>query len=231
MKRLSFLSLSLLGFFLFTGFEVFSQYHPNDPRVEVTGVAFKELIPDRLFFDITLSEKDARTKMNALERDLQRALRDAGVDVEKQLKVKDAFGSLESRLLRKNEVQNTKTFELELRTAADLDAVLTQLSEKKITEIVLNRMEHSAINEELLELKKEAIMDAKNKADVLAATLSQRVGAAVYIVDTSMPSTVIRMRGTSSLKMMADMEELALLDIKPIRLESRLNVHFRLLAD
>ncbi|MGY6559171.1 MAG: SIMPL domain-containing protein [Nitritalea sp.] len=227
--RLSFLSLSMLGMLLFSGFEAFSQYHPNDPRVEVTGMATKELIPDRLFFDITLSEKDARTKMNTLERDLQRALRDAGVDVEKQLKVKDAFGSLESRLLRKNEVQNTKTFELELKNAAEVDAVLLQLSEKKITEIALNRMEHSAIEKELLALKKEAIVDAKNKAEVMAATLNQQVGPAVYIVDTYTPNTVVRLRGSAAVKMMADMEELALLDIKPIRLESRLQVHFRLL--
>jgi uncharacterized protein YggE len=110
---------------------------------------------------------------------MRAALKSAGVDVEKDLKVNDMSNSLKKR----NDVTTSRSYQLKLTSAAQLTNVVNKFNGLRISNAQVTRTANSKMAEYRKEVRVEAIKAAKENAQTLAEAIGQSIGAAVWIYD------------------------------------------------
>lgn len=151
--------------------------------VQVNGVAEQEITPDRITLSITINERDSKGKISVEEqqRTMITALKKLGIDVEKQLRVVD----LSSTFFKRNNSVATAQYRLELHDAATVSRAWQALDRLGISQVSVERLSHSKIEALRVEVRKEAIRAARQKASELAEAIGQQIGKCFYIYDTS----------------------------------------------
>lgn len=78
--------------------------------VEVTTKADREVVPDKIYLSVTISEKENKGKISVekQEKEMIKKLKDAGIDVEKNLSVSDMTGFYQKYILRKDQIMEKK---------------------------------------------------------------------------------------------------------------------------
>ena len=93
--------------------------------IQVYGRAEKEITPDEFYLQIVINERDSKGKISveSQQREMIAALKRAGVDVEKQLKV----ANLSSEFFKKNTSVASAKYQLQLGSAAEVSKVWQEL--------------------------------------------------------------------------------------------------------
>ena len=109
--------------------------------IEVSGRAEKELSPDEIYLDITITEKDNRGKVSIerQEKSLFKRLASIGIDLTKDLQISDISSSLEKFFLKKNAILLTKSYVLKVNGTSQLTALFEQLEQEGITDVKITR--------------------------------------------------------------------------------------------
>ncbi len=148
-------------------------------RIEVTGTAEKEIVPDQLFFHITLREyRDGKDKvaLRDLEQRLRQAVRKAGLADDK-LRLADAQGYQPYWAKKKDQdFMATKQYVLELSTPEAIGSVLEQLDSRGIAYTNIGRYWHSQMEQLRRETRVAAMRDAQQKAEYLLEAVGNRRG-------------------------------------------------------
>jgi len=169
----------LLVLFLGTLALGMAQSKENDfleqPYIEVTGTAMMEVVPDEIYVKIILREKDQRgkTELEQQEKKLFQTLQKVGIDVKKDLAVRNKLKSGAMKL--------RKEYVLLLHDVNALDRVFAGLEQMGGVEAEVERVDHSQIEKLRREVKEDAIKVAKEKATGLAAAIGQSIKEAIYI--------------------------------------------------
>ncbi len=154
-------------------------------KIDVTGSAEQEVLPDKILVSITLQEymKDnkIRVDMLVLEAQLQKAVADAGLSKE-SLTVGNISGYRNwwGRKKPTNFLEN-KTYILTVANLAKIDGILNRIDEKGIASTNIDRYEYSKITELRKEIKIKALQAAKEKATYLLAGIGETLGEALEI--------------------------------------------------
>lgn len=201
--------------------------------IEVKGVAELELVPNEIYLNIFLDEKDTKNKesIEQLEQKMFAALKKAGVDLEKQLSVSDFSSNLKNHLLKSSNVHKSKKFELVVYDSQTLAKVFVLLEEIKISNVSVLRVDHSEIQKFKKQVKINAIKAGKEKAEALTEAIGQKIGKAIYINENSshyrndIANTTFQIRGASSLAKM----KIPALDFQEIKLKYSVHLRFELL--
>jgi len=176
--------------------------------IEVVGKAEMEVTPDRIYIQIRLNEKDLKNKESLVEKesDMIKKLEEIGIDVSKDLLVKDISSSFKYYLITKNEILLSKEYQVLVRDSKIVSKIFIELEKVGISNISIERVENSKITEFRKEVKINAIKAAKEKAEYLANAVNQQIGRAIYIkeIDNNNgfitgASNTILIRGSSSL--------------------------------
>ncbi|HTF29815.1 MAG TPA: SIMPL domain-containing protein [Flavitalea sp.] len=164
----------------------------DQPYVEVAGYSDTLVTPDLIYLSITLSEKDAKNKTSVeeLETKMVETLKQLGIDVEKKLTVSDLLSNYKNYWLKKNDIIKSKSYELEVNTAAMTAQVLGALEDIGISRVDVARLEHSQMKTIENEVRHRAVLDAQTKARSLASALMQQVGPAIHITDLSVQNAL-----------------------------------------
>ncbi len=148
-------------------------------RIEVTGMAEKEIVPDQLFLNITLREyRDGKDKVliGDLEQRLRQSVRKAGLADDK-LRLADAQGYQNYWTKKKDQdFMATKQYVLELRTPEAIGTVLAQLDSRGIAYTNVGRYWHSQMEQLRRETRVAAMRDAQQKAEYLLEAVGSRRG-------------------------------------------------------
>ena len=112
MKRL--ILLAAVAFFALPAAAQMQEAFPS--YIQVNGRAEKEITPDEFYLQIIINERDSKGKISveSQQRDMIAALKRAGVDVEKQLKM----ANLSSEFFKKNTSVATAKYQLQLGSSA-----------------------------------------------------------------------------------------------------------------
>ena len=163
----------------------------NTPYVETTASVDSLVIPDRIYMNIRLDESDSKGKVSVeeLEKRMESALKDAGIDIEKQLSLGNLGSNFSKYFLRKKDVSKVKLYELILYDAESLTKVLINLEKVKISNVSLRKVEYSKAEELGLILRGQAVAKAKVNAENLVKPLNQTIGNAIAINDTNIFGT------------------------------------------
>lgn len=192
----------LVGLFLTFTLSAFSQVGEKNfidqNFIEVTGKAELDIVPDLIYLKIILSEKDNKNKqsLNEIEKSMIGKLTDIGVDINKDLSIKDFASNFKNYWLSKSDIVLTKEYQLIVHETKTLQKVFFELQNLGISNLTIEKLDHSKIEKFREDVKNNAIKAAKNKAESLTSTINQSIGKAIYIqeLDNHMFSNALQGR-------------------------------------
>jgi uncharacterized protein YggE len=153
------------------------------PYVEVTGKAEMEIVPNEIYVDITINEQDNKAKKSVeqLEREMKAALQKIGINVEKDLRVKDISSAFEQYWYKSNQIRTVKEYQLLVRSATELGSAVQTIEGVGISNLRIERVSHSDIQKLRREVKVNAAKDARQKATDLTQAVEQKLGKCLHL--------------------------------------------------
>lgn len=179
-------TLSLLFFALMTiHVQAQNKNFIDVPYLETSATADTLVVPDRIFFNILVNEKDAKGDMTfeQLLVKMEEALKKLGINTNDDLELSDLVSNFKKHILKGQDIQKTKFYTLMVKDATTAGKVIVALEAIGISNVSLNKFENSKKAQIMLALKAKAIKKSKEYADVMAGGLNQKVGAAIFISD------------------------------------------------
>lgn len=150
--------------------------------IEVTGKSIKEITPDMIYMNILISEKDnKRVNLKAIEKKMIRSLGKIGVNLKKDLKLRDFSSNFQHYFIKKTDVKLTKEYELIVHSGVMASKALESLKEVGVANVTITKLRYSKIEEVRLAAKIAAIKAAKEKATLLTNEIGESIGKVLYI--------------------------------------------------
>lgn len=226
--------LSLMALLCATSLFAQSKSFLDTPYLETSSQVDTLVTPDKIYLNITIQEKDSKGRVSVEEQENKMAsrLKALGIDLDKQLVIKDFSSNFKKYFLRDKEVLKSKQYSLLVYSGKQVGDVMVALEQLDIANAFVEKTEYSKMDALELELKSRAIKKAKLKAEALTKPLGQKVGMAIHIVDNSQPyyprydqAPRMELKAVS-----ADMGQAQPLDIdfEKIKVETMVNVKFAL---
>jgi uncharacterized protein len=169
---------------LFVSLTTFAQKNFIDQNyLEVFGKAEKEIAPNEIYLRINISESDNKGKesLELLEKNMLLKLESLGIDLKKQLVLKDMSSNFRNYWLKKQDIFTAKEYELVVYKASTAGKVFRELESLGISNMDIVRVDHSELDSLRNILKSEAIEKSRETAEMLTAPLKQKVGRALFI--------------------------------------------------
>jgi uncharacterized protein len=204
-------------------------------KIDVTGSAEQEVLPDKIFVSITLQEymKDNKTRVDmlVLEAQLQKAVAEAGLSKE-SLTVGNISGYRNWWGKKKpTTFLENKTYVLTVVNLAKIDGILNRIDEKGIASTNIDRYEYSKITELRKEIKIKALQAAKEKASYLLAGIGETLGEALEIHEVEegyqQQPVYSNMMMRSAAMDVAPMQE-STVDVQKIKVRYEMKASFRI---
>ncbi len=162
----------------------------KDPikKIEVTGTAELEIVPDELYFTISLKEyfKDEKNQKDktALETLEKNKLIDAvkSTGTLKNLSVSGVTGYREWTGKKKPQhFLAGKQFQLKLSNANNINDLMAKVDDRGVEYVNMSRVEHSKKEEFRRQVKINALKAAKEKAGYLLESIGEKLGEVLEI--------------------------------------------------
>lgn len=230
----------ILFLLLFSSIGLSAQYKNfiDQNFIELNGTAEIEIIPNEIFLKIILNENDFKTKisLSQMEKTMMEILQKLKIDVKKDLSVLDMTSNFKSYWLKSKDIKTIKEFELKVSDAKTAGAVMRELETVQISNINIDRVDHSDMEKFKTEVKVQAIKSAKLKAEQLAEAIGQKCGRALqiqeqnYNVYNALQGRIAGVNANIRIKGLAEdhMESSPEIDFEKIKLESSIRVNFAL---
>ncbi len=198
--------------------------------IEVTARAEKEVAPDEIYVRIVLDESKYKNQsLASLEKKLNKTLAKSGIDVAKQLRIKDLSSTFTPKFLGKK-ATTVQEYSLLINETATLLRVFHNLDDAGFSDFEIEKLDHSQIEDLRREVKIEAMKNAALKASDLAQAVGQTAGRALYIYENEggnyMPRyNKVMLTSAESDGLNSSMPDL---EFEPIKLTSSVTVRFEL---
>jgi hypothetical protein len=184
------LKLLLIGTLLLTTMLTFGQTTTTitneDPYIEVTGTAEKEVIPDEIYIGIIIREKylnKVKVTIGEQEEKLKNTIQLLGIDMA-NLTLTDANADYVKIHWKNKDVLTKKDYTLKVSNATTVGQVFQELDKLEITDAFISSVNHSKMDSLRKEIKIAAIKAAKNKADYLLTAIGEQTGKPLIIKET-----------------------------------------------
>jgi uncharacterized protein len=162
---------------------------PLVKKIEVTGSAEQEVLPDEIYVTISLREyfkdKDNKNKVDimVLEKQLQKAVDEAGITKE-NFSIGAINGNREWWGKKKpTTFLESKNYVLKLANLYKIDGVISKVDEKGIAYTNIDRYEYSKISQLCKDIKTKALQAAKEKAGYLLAGIGEQLGEVIDVIE------------------------------------------------
>lgn len=177
MKKISFLFCCL---FTIT---IFAQSQIQKPFIEVTGIAETEIVPNEIYIDICLKERNEKGKkltIDYLESQLKSVLVKIGIS-EKNLSISDINSVLSKTGWWTEEIFSVANYTLKVKGANTLKQLFENFKKMNISDVNITKATHS----DMINLRKtnriKAIKIAKGKADYMLKAIGEQTGKPIII--------------------------------------------------
>ena len=162
---------------------------PFIKKIEVTGSAEQEVLPDEIFVTVSLreyfKEKDGKNKVDimVLEKQLQKAVEEAGIPKE-NFTIGAINGYREWWGKKKpTTFLESKSYILKVPNLYKIDGIISKVDEKGVAFTNIDRYEFSKIEQLRKEIKIKALQAAKEKAKFLLEGIGEQMGEALEITE------------------------------------------------
>lgn len=184
MKRLMLITVCSLLALGAASTQVKAQDFVTKHYIEVSGRAHKEVAPDMIYMTITINEKDYKnSSLPALEGKMMTRIQGMGIDVKKDLVVKDMASNFKHYFLLKSDPKLMKQYQLLVHSAQKAGEVILTLGQIGISEISIDKVECSQLEKYKDDVRVMAIKNAKARATLLAEAINHNIGKAIHITE------------------------------------------------
>ena len=233
MKKTFFLITILASFITYSQEKNFI----DKPYLEVQGKADTLVTPNRIYIDVLISEKDVKGKKSVeeLENDMLTKLKSIGIDVDKNVAMQDMMSNYKKFFLKQTDIQKSKSYSILVYDAKITAKVFIGLEEVGLSNVRIDKLEHSDEKKLQLLMNSKAIENAKANAISFTKPLGQTVGKAIFIGNVSegiikrnYTGSTIRIRGNSSQKNYDAKDYNTNIEFEKITISSEIGVRFAL---
>jgi len=155
----------------------------DKPFIEVSGQADTLVLPNKIWINVLLTEKDSKGKKSVedLEKEMIQKLREIGINTDKNVSVSDMSSNFKIYLLKQNDVFKSKSYSVLVGDAKTASKVFLGLEKIGISNVQIEKVENDQQKNIRLLINEKAILRAKQIAESLTKPLSQKVGNAIQI--------------------------------------------------
>lgn len=208
-------------------------------KIVVTGTAELEVIPDEIYFSISLREyfKDEKSQkdkitLETLEKQLLEALKTAGLPRE-NLSVSGVSGYREWNGRKKPQYfLASKQYQLKLSNLQNINELLAKVDDRGVESVNVSRVEHSKKEQFKKEVKINALKSAKEKAGYLLESIGSGLGDVLEIVELEdgyyAPAPVMAQYSLRMAKMEDAAAPEATIEYQKIKFSYRMSAAFRI---
>ena len=177
----------------------------DKPYLEVQGKADTLVTPNRIYIDVLISEKDTKGKKSVeeLENEMLNKLQSLGIDTEKNVTMQDMMSNYKKFFLKQTDIQKAKSYSILVYDAKATAKVFIGLEEVGISNVRIDKLEHSEESKLQLLMNTKAMENAKANAVSFTKPLGQNIGKALFVSQHKNAAyrgnaNQIRIRGYSS---------------------------------
>jgi len=166
--------------------------HKNEPpkKIEVTGSAEMEIVPNEIYMTFTLKEYlDAakkKVKLESIKTDFLALCKDAGV-ADSNISISSYTGNERwdyfwyKRRRTEPNFMGSISYAIKVSSPEKLDKIVAGLNENAIDNFYISKTSHSKIEQLRKEVKTKALIATKAKAEYLAKSIGEELGEALLI--------------------------------------------------
>jgi uncharacterized protein len=203
-------------------------------KIEVTGIAEREVTPDIINVSISLQEYlDGKKKItiDQLESQLESAIKDAGMPKE-DFTISNVSGWNNTWQKKKNpDFLASKQYSIKFHDLDKFNQILSKVDPKGIQSTNIESYDYSKMADLKRELKIQALQSAKEKATYLLGSINEKVGRPISITEadnSSFPTPRPVMYKAMSMSVNSVPAE-SDIDVKPIKLNFQIQAVFEIL--
>jgi len=171
---------------LFT-YSTFAQNVDLRRRIEVTGVAEKEVTPDIINVSISLQEYldgKKKTTIDQLENQLETAVKEAGIPKE-DFTISNVSAWNNTWQQKKNpDFLASKQYRIKFHDLNKFNQILSKVDPKGIQATNIDSYDYSKMTELKRDLKIQSLLAAKEKAGYLLSSINEKVGRPISITES-----------------------------------------------
>ena len=175
----------MIGLAILFSLSLYAQAEKNfidQNYIEVTGHSDMEIAPDEIYMKILVNERDVKGKTLAeIEKSMISKLQEIGIDVTKDLDVKDVSSNFKNYWILKTDIVLSKEYQLRVHDAKTAGKVIVELQQLGISNVSIDHIDNSKIEDFRRQVKVKAIQSAQEKAQALSEAIHQTIGRAIYI--------------------------------------------------
>jgi len=214
------------------GYCAFAQNVDLRRKIEVTGIAEKEVTPDIINVTISLQEYlDGKKKItiNQLENQLESAVKSAGI-VKEDFTISNVSAWNNTLQKKKNpDFLASKQYSIRFHDLNKFNEILSQVDPKGIQSTYVESYDYSKMPQLKQELKIQALLAAKEKATYLLNSINEKVGRPINITESDnssfpSPRPMYANRALAASPQPSDSD----IDIKPIKLSFQVQAVFEI---
>lgn len=175
--------LALMTACMFLNLPVKAQLQ-NEPYIDISTTVEREVTPDELYLQITISENDYKGKksLEEMQDAMIGALKANRIDIPECLSLNYMGSDVSYKYFSKAIKPKTEaTYTLKLYDVAIMQQVIASLEERQISNIKLIRTKYTKEAELKASMATEAMQQAQAEARILAEAIGQVAGKAVSI--------------------------------------------------
>ena len=212
---------------------------PLVKKIEVTGSAEQEVLPDEIFVTVSLREyfkdKDNKNKIDimVLEKQLQKAVEEAGIPKE-NFTIGTISGNREWWGKKKpTTFLESKSYIIKVPNLYKIDGIISKVDDKGIAFTNIDRYEFSKIEQLRKEIKIKALQAAKEKAKYLLEGIGEQMGEALDIIEidqsyTPQPVYSNMMMRSARVEVASDVMPESNVDVQKIKVRYEMKASFRI---
>ena len=212
---------------------------PLVKKIEVTGSAEQEVLPDEIFVTVSLREyfkdKDNKNKIDimVLEKQLQKAVEEAGIPKE-NFTIGTINGYREWWGKKKpTTLLESKSYIIKVPNLYKIDGIISKVDDKGIAYTNIDRYEFSKIEQLRKDIKIKALQAAKEKAKYLLEGIGEQMGEALDIIEidqsyTPQPVYSNMMMRSARVEVAADAMPESNVDVQKIKVRYEMKASFRI---
>jgi len=155
-------------------------------KIEVTGIAEKEVTPDIINVSISLQEYldgKKKTTIDQLENQLEKAVNEAGIAKE-DFTISNVSAWNNTWQKKKNpDFLASKQYSIRFHDLNRYNQILSKIDPKGIQSTYIESYDYSKMTELKRELKIQSLLAAKEKATYLLKSIDEKLGRAINIAE------------------------------------------------
>jgi len=166
--------------------------HKNEPpkKIEVTGSAEMEIVPDEIYMTFTLKEyldaSKKKVKLESIKSEFLSKCKAAGV-ADSNISISSYTGNERwdyywyKKHKSEPDFMGSISYAVKVGSADKLDKIVESMDEKAINNFYISKTSHSKIEQLRKEVKIKALKATKAKAEYLAKSIGENLGDALLI--------------------------------------------------